>query len=364
MPKLWKKTGDAKNNSDLSEVDTSKPIISGPTLVFFPGQITPDDNPANISKDLNDVKNIFRDLPNPPQVYLWSHPEDTERTRALAPRFRAAVYKLSLHKISVPTTSKDLTSFFRLVAYNSSFHRSSTPIARDLTKSLIMPLVSNTEGKRLSFEEAQKNIRNLTFLGYCMGGYAAQGVYNAARKMLRKAGYSRKETRKLLREIVLVTFGTISEPKKEDHRYTTISLIYNDDTMLRAKNRLWHPLSRAFSRSSPRLKVKQLSKSSILVSATLMGKKRDQHKETQKEVIENVHLRPWRKKAFNHFLADYVNSNDKSSQFSRIVQYALINAINRKDTVRPVDLLAPPAAQEKTPEITRYERKIAKALRA
>ena len=360
MPKLWKKTGDAKNNSDIVEVDPAQLAISKPTIVYFPGQITPDDAHDEISRNLNDVKKIFCDLPEPPQVYLWSHPEDTRTTRALAPIFCTAVNKLSLGKVNPPTKGSDLTSLSRYLAYKLSFHRSSTVAAENLAQNLIMPLATNAEGKPLPFDEAQKNLRNLTFMGYCIGGFAVQAVYNAAQKMLRKAGYSRKEARALLQEIVLVTIGTFSEPKKEENRYTTVSFIYNDDSMTGAKDKVFHPLHRAFSRSNQRLQVSKLSDSSIIVSGAIMGKKGDQ---SQEEVIEGVLLPAWRKGAFNHFFADYVNTNDNTHQFSRIVQYALTNAVNRNGTVKPGDLLKAPAALEKTPEVARYERKITQAMK-
>ena len=111
--KLWKKTSDAKNNSDVVEVDTSQLAISKPTVVYFPGQITPDDAADEISRDLNDVKKIFANLPAPPQVYLWSHPEDSKTTRVLAPVFCTAVNKLSLGKVTIPTKGSDLTSLSR-----------------------------------------------------------------------------------------------------------------------------------------------------------------------------------------------------------------------------------------------------------
>ena len=179
--------------------------------------------------------------------------------------------------------------------------------------------------------------------------------------MMRKAGYSRKETRTLLKEIVLVTFGSFSEPKEERNRYTTISLLYNDDSPIGKKELLMHPVHKAFSRFSRRLKIEQLSETSILVSATAMGRWSDRDKETQKEVIENVQLPRWRKDAFNHFFTDYVNTNDNSNQFSRMVHYALLNAVSRKETVSPMSLLKTPAGVEKTPAVTSYERKIARA---
>ena len=362
MPKLWEKTGDAKNNSDLVEVDQSKLAISKPTVIFFPGQMTTETREELVSKNLHEVKKVFSDMLEPPPVYLWSCQDQNvpQKKLSLSFIFRFAVHDLTLRLLPPPPIN-ELSTLFRIAVYTTSFRRTSFSVAKDQAKKLIMPLVTTAEGKPLPFDEAQKNLRNLTFIGYSIGGFTVQELYNAARGLMRKAGYKKKDTRKLLQEIVLLNLGGFAEPRKEKNRYTAISLVYNDDSMLRARERLFHPLRRIFSHFSRRLKIKQLSETSILVSATAMGKWRDRRKQPQKDIIENVQLPRWRRKAFNHFFADYANTDDNSNQFSRIAQYVLMNAVNRKDTVKPGDLLKAPATLEKTPEVARYERKIVQA---
>ena len=362
MPKLWEKTGDAKNNSDLVEVDPSKLIISRPTIIFFPGQMTTETREELVSKDLNEIRQLFSDMAEPPQVYLWSYPDKNvpQKKMSLSSLFRFAVHDLTLHLLPPPPIN-ELSALFRVAVYTASFQRSSFSVAKRQAKKLIMPLVTNAEGTPLPFDEAQKNLRNLTFMGYSIGGFAVQELYNASWELMRKAGYKRKDTRRLLQEIVLLNLGGFAEPRKEKNRYTSISLVHNDDRILRTRERLLHPLRRIFSHFSRRLKIRQLSDSSILVSATATGKWQDRRKQPQNDIIENVQLPRWRRKAFNHFFADYVNTDDNSNQFSRIAQYALMNAVNRKTTPKPVDLLKAPATLEKTPEVDRYERKIAQA---
>jgi hypothetical protein len=132
--------------------------------------------------------------------------------------------------------------------------------------------------------------------------------------------------------------------------------------MLHKKDQWLHPLRSVFAQFDRRLKIKELSASSLLVTATVMTSQIDRNK--HKNVIEGVRLPPWQKDAFNHFLSDYVNSNDNTSQVSRIVQYSLINAVNRKGPVRPMSLMKAPPLAGKTPEVARYDRKIAAAFQA
>lgn len=340
MPKLWKKTSDAKNSSDLQEVDLSKLVVFRPTVVFFPGQFASDDNPYHISLEIKHAKDVFSNQPEQPEIYLWSNPDDGTRKRSFA------------------------RTFLRSAFYNATACRTALYSADKLAKGMILPLATDAQGKPLPLAEAQKNLRNLTFFGYCIGNLAAQEVYNAARKMLRKAGYSRKDTRLLLREIVLVSVASASEPAKERHRYTNVTLLYNDDKGIRVKD--WivsplHTLTKSFFKASQKLAIRRLSDTSLLITAAALGRKRDRKKETPSEVIEGVQLPRWNKKATNHFTPDYINSNDNSCQFSRIAEHALVNAVNRKGTVKPVDLLtAPPALEAKTREL--YQRRIQQAL--
>jgi len=360
MPKLWKKTGNAKNNSDLVEVDSSPLVISRPTVVFFPGQMTRDNVQDIVSKDLNKVNSLFADMPQPPQVYLWSHPAHAiPANKSLLDTFKGVADYLTRHKLP-PLDDNDLSAMQRLLAYEASFQHSTTDLAREQAQKLIMPLVTDKQGKPLPFDTARKNLRNLTFLAYCIGNLYVQELYNAALVMMQFSGFRPDDTRKLLSEIVLVSFGSVAEPKEERDRYTTISLIHNDDSMLHKKDQWLHPLRSIFARFDRRLKIKELSESSLLVTATVMTSQIDRNKHN--EVIAGVHLPPWQKDAFNHFMSDYVNNDDNTSQVSRIVQYSLINAVSRTGTVRPMSLMKAPPVAGKTPETARYDRKIATAF--
>jgi len=331
MPKLWKKTRDTKDNTDLQQVDLSTLAIASPTVLFISGRETTDKNKTEISKSILFIKKLLKDQPevsSMPEVYSWSH-------------------------------SRQLSRIFNMAAYHYFPRHAYRPSAKKLAQGTIMPLVSDAEGNPLPYAEAQEKLRNLTLFGYSAGSLVAQEVFNASMKMMKKIGYKPEEARKLLQEVVLITIGTISRPTKEENRFTTISLANSDDWFVRAKNRLMHPFQRIFSRAARQLKIRQVSDNSLLVTAAARGRIRDRKKEPI-EIIENVRLPRWSLSSSNHEARDYVNNDDQHSQVSRIVSHALINAVTRKTTLTPSQLLEPVASLEGEQRAL-YQSRIAKA---
>jgi hypothetical protein len=361
MPKLWEKTGNAKNNSDLVEVDSSKLAIKEPTVVFFPGLLTNDNNTNFASMDLNYIKNLLSGLPKPPKVYLWSHPDlSNEHKLSLSSIFRDAVHNLSAHLLPSPPAN-DASAFIRYLRYTLTCQHSYTAIAKDQAQKLIMPLVTTPEGKPLRLPLAQRNLHNLTLVAYCIGNLSVQELYNASKKLMEQTGYTARESQKLLQEIALISFASYAEPTKEGHRYTTLSVIQNDDRLLGDRDRFLHPMRKIFAHFNRQLKIKQISDTSVLVTATVMGEWKDRNKKVQDETIAGVRLPAWHKGAFNHFMSDYVNSDDQHSQVSRIVQNALLNAVTRKRSVTPLELLRAPTSLDAATKYS-YLRKIQRAM--
>jgi len=341
MSKLWKKTRDASNTSDLEEVKLSELTISKPTVIYLPGRDQTDNKPKEISKGIHFVNKFFAELPSPPQVYMWSNNNK---------------YSLGKGVGFVP-------SLIRVAAYSYFPDRRTGTSSRNLAKKLIMPLVTDAQGKTLPLEQAEKNLRNLTFLSYCLGSVAAQEINNASLKMMTKAGYTKEEAHQLMREIVHVSFATFTRPKAEDDRYTTLSFVNNDDQFLRAKNLMVLPLnsvvslSKSFLNTGRKLEIASLSDTSMLVSATAMARPLSRLPwQKPKEVIDDVTLPSWKildiknKKLeliTNHTPDAYVNDNPESNQFAGMVQCAMINAVTRKKLIRPVDLLNAPDIEHK-----------------
>ncbi len=332
MTKLWKKDRDAQGIGHLKEVDLSTLAISSPTIVFISGHVTRDNNPEVISTGFSFLEETLRNQPElkqPPQIYSWSH-------------------------------SSSLRTCFNIASYNFRPKRGYSHSAKTLAEGVIMPLVSDN-GKPIAYEEAQKRLRNLTFFGYSAGSVVAQEAFNAAMKMMKKMGYKSDEARTLLHEVVLISIGTVSNPFKEKNRFTTLSLANSDDRFVRIKSWLMHPLKYTFSKPSRKLKINPMSDTSLYITAAASRRMRDRgkvSKETAK--IDGIQLPRWHYSASNHDFKSYVNNDDKHSQVSRIVPSALINALNRKTTLDPLQLLEPTASLG-TEEKVLYQSKITKA---
>lgn len=324
MPKLWEKTGDARDNSDLREVDLSKLSLNEPSIIVISGWPANDKHQTTISKEIHTLNKLLADHPgvrSMPKIYCWSH-------------------------------KSGLSATFDTFAYNWFPQRWRTAAAKNFAQGVIMPLVSEN-GQPLPRDEAKKRLRNLTLYTICAGTIMAQEIYNASLQKMKEIGYKPDEAAGLLHEIADIAVAVTSGPWKEANRFSTLSLVNSDDGMIK----LIHPLRSLFHKEGQRLKIRQLSDTSVLVTAAARRKIWQWRK---KEATEGIWLPRWR--LISHAMPDYINTEDKSSQFSRIVQHALINAVNRKGKINPADLLQAPAALE-APARDIYQRKIQQALK-
>lgn len=343
MSKLWEKLGDAKDNSDLREVDITRLRIAGPTVIYFPGKDQADNNPTELSKGVHFMDKLFTDLTAPPKVYIYSHSSKYAKF------------------------SGNLTSLFRVAVY-SHLPGFASSAGRKMAKNLVLPLVTDTNGKPLPADIARQNLRQLTFVGYCLGSVTAQEVHNNSMKLMRKAGYSKQEARDLLREIVLVSFATFTRPPREADRYTTLAFTNTDDFFVNTKNILVTPVTSllrtgidfATLTTSGQLRIKQLSESSVAVTAAArQNPLRSIFWRKAKKNADDVTLPHWNPRASNHEARDYINAEDASNQFARMVKYGLLNAVSRDGSVKPLELLNEPQ-HIKTPG---YASKIINGLR-
>jgi hypothetical protein len=334
MAKLWKKATDTNGKPQLQELDLSTLAITSPTIVYLSGFLTTDARPAYIDDGIQEMETLLRghpELKTQPDIYVWSH------TR--------------------------LRNVFNIAAYNLSPQSAYSANAEKLAKGVIMPLVSDN-GKPLPFEEAQRRLRNLTLFGYSAGTVVAQEAFNASMEMMEKIGYKPEDARKLMKEIVLISTGNMSNPNKEKSRFTTLYLAANNDLFVRWKNRIWNPLRSIFSRFARKLIIKPLSETSLLITAAIKRKhwhwrKTADGKRTREDI--SPQFPKWTLVFSNHELPHYITSDDDHNQFSKIALHALINAVNRKGTPEVMKLLEP--ATSHTPEeIAAYRERIAKAL--
>lgn len=82
---------------------------------------------------------------------------------------------------------------------------------KNLYQAVIAPRLTDDNRQRLSAEEAARNIRKLTFVAHCHGGYVAHALEKKLRLQLKELGYSLPE-RKLITSQMLVVAHAPSCP--------------------------------------------------------------------------------------------------------------------------------------------------------
>lgn len=335
MSKLWKRDPADSGPHKLQEMDLSKVVIDKPTVIYLSGFMTTNNKPQYVSGGLKCIEELLQgrpELATPPEIYTWSY--------------------------------TNLRNVFNLVAYNFKPHKAYSPPAEKFARGVIMPLVSDKEGKPLPAEEAHKRLRNLTLFGYSAGTMAAQEIFNASLQLMQDIGYKKEDAMKALQEVVLIATGNTSRPSKEKNRFTTLYLAASNDIAVRWKNHLSTPLRALFVRYANQLTIKPLSDTSLFITAAVKKKMwewritREGGKEKKK--IEPL-LPAWALIKTGHELPHYITNDDEHNQFSKIVLNALINALNRKEKLGVMQLLEP-AVPLPAEELAAYREKIAKAV--
>lgn len=346
MGKLWRRsqTGE-KDPNGLHEMDLSSMRIDKPSVIFLTGFFTYDKTPRHIRTAFRNINELMANRPGeqpPVDTYVWSH--------------------------------GGLKELFNLAAYDAAPGSRTSKNGYNLARGVIMPLVAkdfkmdangNVTGTPLPLEEAKKNLRNVTFFAYSAGTITGQEGFNASMKMMKKIGFSEKDAREALHEVVLVSVGVMSRPGRERDRFTTLYLEANNDRLVNAKNRMWAPFRAFFNWFAKKLHIQPLSDSSAIISASVQKRNKEkQVKKDGKEVEREIKtLMPkWFPVKSLHELPRYVTEDEGLSPFAKIVEYSLTNAVARDRRLSPLELMAPPPAVEKNAAAT-YQAKIDKACR-
>lgn len=382
MAKLWQRTRDASGKSQLHDISLTDLRIEKPSVIFLSGYFTTDDQPGYIAGALKRLEEMMHNRPGyddlpandaaPEQSPLAMGADGSTPTPAEARRIRNADKPVDLYTWS----HTSLANIFNMAAYNVMPGSRASQPAQNLAQAVIMPLVAKDfgfdgngqmTGTPLPADEAKKNLRNITFFAYSAGTIVAQECFNASMKMMQKIGYTKDQARDVLHEVALVSTGNVSRPTKEKDRFTTLYLVASNDRIIRAKNRIWRPLKTLFARFARNLNIKALSATSAFISAAVTREKfewRMRDGKTWKEKIKPL-IPSWTMIKSYHELPHYITHDENLSQFAKIVQYSLTNAINRAEgdgkTITPMQMLAPPngvAAEE----VASYNQKIAKAI--
>ena len=339
MGKLWRREKDGDGKSKLVEEDLSALAISRPTVIYLSGFLTNNNQPGFIAGGIKKTKELLAgrmDDGSTPEVLAWSH--------------------------------TSLANLFNLAAYNMLPSRRASKAGYELGAGVLMPLLArdfkrdgkgNVSGTPLPAEEARKRLRNVTFLGYSAGSIVAQETFNATLKMMKGIGYKEKDARALLKEVALLSVGTISRPSKETDRFTTFYLVASNDRINRMKNWIWGTMGTAlrtiftrygWKKNSKKLSMRPLSKSSLFFSAAVRPRLYEWSYDKDGQKKEKKWFQPlypkWLLRRSYHELPHYVTTDDHNNPFSRIALYTLTNAVNRKGPVTPEQLVRPPAQDD------------------
>lgn len=380
MAKLWQRSRNADGKSQLHEISLTDLKIERPSVIFLSGYFTTDDQPGYIAGALKRLEEMMQNRPGhdvTPAAEATPDPKPLAQgadngTPATETILRNADKPVDLYAWS----HTSLANIFNMAAYNLKPGSRASQAAYSLAQGVIMPLVAKDfgldgngqmTGTPLPAEDAKKNLRNITLFGYSAGTIVAQECFNASMQMMQKIGYSADQARDVLQEVALVSTGNVSRPTKEKDRFTTLYLVASNDRIIRAKNRIWRPLKTLFARFARNLNIKSLSATSAFISAAVTKKKwewRNRDGKTWKEKITPL-IPSWTMIKSYHELPHYITHDENLSQFAKVVQYSLTNAINRAEgdgkRLTPMQMLAPPAGVADA-EAAAYNQKIAKAI--
>ncbi|HYD17202.1 MAG TPA: hypothetical protein VEF76_01825 [Patescibacteria group bacterium] len=330
MGKLWHRQAGDDGKAQLQEIDLSTLKIDAPTVIYLSGFLTNNNQPGFISGGIKKTEELLAGAAAG-KVLAWSH--------------------------------TSLANLFNLAAYNILPSSRASQAGYDLAAAVLMPLVARdftrdakggVSGAPLPEAEARANLRNVTLFGYSGGSIVAQETFNATLKMMKKIGYEEKAARAVLKEVALISVGTISRPSKERDRFTTVYLVASNDRINRAKNWIWGTLGTTLrslfriARDANRkeLTIRPLSDSSVFITTavrpTLYEWEYGQNGEKLKKKWFQSLYPKWLGRRSYHELPHYVTTDENNNGFAKIVLHALTNAINRDAQVSPLALIAPP----------------------
>ncbi|MDE6583397.1 MAG: hypothetical protein K2K31_01940 [Clostridia bacterium] len=98
------------------------------------------------------------------------------------------------------------------VCYKDSYFQESN-IAK-VVLDFFLPLVTDKDGKRLSFKEACKNMRKITIFAHCFGVQVSNQITERLMDEMEYLKYSEEETTKILQQVFMVGFASYMENRK------------------------------------------------------------------------------------------------------------------------------------------------------
>jgi hypothetical protein len=193
---------------------------------------------------------------------------------------------------------------------------------------------------------------------------------------MKGVGYTDRQARDLLKEVVLVSTGCVSRPSKEKERFSTVYLIASNDRIHRFKNWLWGTIGTAlrtifsdyaWNKHTKSLSIRSLSPSSVFMTAAAGTSFFDfviDKNTGEKKVKKFMPLYPrWTMRRSYHELQHYVTMDPNNNGFANVVLSTLTNAIGRSETPDALKLIEPPSNGELRSETNNaYKARMKRAL--
>lgn len=104
----------------------------------------------------------------------------------------------------------------------------------EIYNKFIVNRISDEKGKRLPYDQASKNIRNLIILAHCHGAYTFLKLEEKMQQQMQELGYSKEERQKLQRDLFCVSYAPYCPLGVS--KSTTISFCCAKDNVVKHNN--------------------------------------------------------------------------------------------------------------------------------
>ncbi len=325
--KIWKKN---EANTAAEDVAFESITIDRPTLVFFSGFMS----------FHSGTKTTFSRL----KIFEKMLQKDGVKNKTDYQVFTA--------------TYKNKSTLFNALSY-CGYKNYSSKTSQHFVNSVIMPLVLDEHGAPRDKVEVSINLRNLTLGGYSVGTVIVQELYNASTRSMVKAGFSKKDTKELLGDVVCISMGTMSTPSREGKRFKTVYMVATNDRFANIKNKVFEAsqaLKKKFNRTIRDLRISRIADNAIIIRAEVNNNMTEPYIDKidgQKKwrPIRKLYPETYRHDS-GHELSHYISEDDNQAPFSRICRFVLANAIERDSNVT-IDSLIQPYKEVRTKHYAR-----------
>lgn len=261
-------------------------------------------------------------------------------------------------------TYKNKSTLFNALSY-CGYKNYASKTSQYFVDSVIMPLVLNEDGAPRDKKTAANNLRNLTLGGYSVGTVIVQELYNAATKSMVKAGFSKKDTKELLGDVVCISMGTMSTPSRERKRFKTVYMVGTNDRLANIKNKVFEAsqaLKKRFNRTVRDLRISRIADNALIIRAEVNNDMTEPYidkADGQKKwrPIRKLYPETYRYDS-GHELSHYISEDDNQAPFSRICRFVLTNAIDRDGDVTIDSLIQPYDEVRTKPYARKYNDRI------